>query len=237
MPSSRRQRRMSSPEVAIPPAETSKIAAGSSSIGWRAWTAKGSSRAGEAPDADIAAAVDHVARVAAQPLGDQVRRQALAAAAGVEDARPEDGAPSRPGRRPRSSATRPPGGDSRGGGPALPRARRRAAPAPARRATRGSRRRRSRHRGSDRRARAPPRGPEPGVDRLAEQRRGGDDLARILVEGRQLAVWLEARERGVEELDETFSRSAASAAGGEPGSGSPISSRTSQPIASKVRSW
>ena len=39
---------------------------------------------GEAPDADVAAAVDHVAGIAPQPLGEEIGGQALAAAAGVK---------------------------------------------------------------------------------------------------------------------------------------------------------
>ena len=155
--------------------------------------------------------------------------------------RPRAGAgSSRPRRRPRSAAT-PPSGRGRAG-------RRSGASAESvrerNRVHAGSRLRVAR--GDDRleqgrvdEAAGPLGGPEAGPDRAAEKRRGGDLGARVLVQRASARCPRRKRERAASNrCDERPGRARRRGpAGGEPGSGSPTSRRTSQPIASKVRSW
>ena len=156
-------------------------------------------------DADVASAVDDEARVAAQPLGDEVCREALAGAAGVEA-------------KPRGPGDRARGIVDLDVAPLLGRAR-------ARRVSRW----RLGQRGTQRRPRnSRPRGDvaggfdlpdqgwvdqptaalrrlEPGFDRHAQQLRCWDALAGVGVECAELALGLEARQRRVE-LDDQLAR-------------------------------
>ena len=156
-----------------------------------------------AADADVAAAVDDEARVAAQALGDHVGGEALAGAAGVEaQARRADDLPGRV-----VDLELAPAALGVAAGPGAAPAPRRAPSPAARRPSRPARRRsrppRSRRPGSGRRGRRCARPPQsPAATARAQQRRGRHPLARVGVQRAELAVGLEARERRVEVLDE-----------------------------------
>ena len=157
----------------------------------------------EPPDPDVPAAIHDEARVAAQVRGDEVGCAGPCRSRPCRRPPPEGAGSCQPRRRPANwphSASRRGRAGRRSGAAASASASGSGATPRTGLAVPGGHDRPAQGR-IDQTA-APLRRPEPRLDRLAEQRRGRNRLARVLVESGQLAVGLEAGEGRVEALDE-----------------------------------